>query len=597
MKGSGYGSLQPGISSEKDGEYNADGASAVSAVSNEKRDSGFRFISFTLSVLLVVLCFELSRSSGLGSEQTELQSILSQQPKKLEGNSSFYSPLLPKWAELQWFPLATSDNTTLQDQTQFIGYLLFCEVPSNPVGAQFVYQSVTTDMMERSQSPEDFTCPQAPNHTLVSPVIRLVPGVRYTLVLINRSSEPTNIHTHGLHISGVGTVDDVTRIASPGSCLVYQYFVMNDADVGTFVYHSHLHPMAAHQVFNGAYGFLVVDESPDTHSKFYPSHLKEFFQNEIMLQYVSVLNKTSGLRTNFLNGLVQTDSGSPIQVLRISRYEWYYLRVSFLLLSDRISYLEFHPKDACEVRIVAYDGMYRSKVPSEHTVHRHMLTLSSRVDLALRCSVPADLHFHQGSLTNATRLVSVQTMEQVVRRSKVVPSPYWDVSVKSQWNPRRPYSMDKLAKLQVGSVDNWTLSMDDILNNGTKALSINQMRWDPQIPIRSIKLGQLAEWNLLHTPQHPFHLHVNHMQIVEPGGCGYRFEEGEYFDTITSKRDSCHVRIYFRDYAGRVVAHCHKLTHEDRNMMVWINVTDGPGTGVLASPEVQCYEMRKTIQN
>ena len=48
------------------------------------------------------------------------------------------------------------------------------------------------------------------------------PKHHYRLVLVNNAHIDTNLHTHGLHVSGVGSVDDVTRNAKPGECLVYE---------------------------------------------------------------------------------------------------------------------------------------------------------------------------------------------------------------------------------------------------------------------------------------------------------------------------------------------------------------------------------------
>lgn len=104
-------------------------------------------------------------------------------------------------------------------------------------------------------------------------------------------------------------------------------------------------------------------------------------------------------------------------------------------------------------------------------------------------------------------------------------------------------------------------------------------------------MGQLAQWELVNTRAHPFHIHINRMQIMQPGGCGYRYEQGEYFDSIAAATSSCWVRLRFMDYAGRIVAHCHKLKHEDRGMMVWFNVTNGPGAGVQATPAEQCWNV------
>jgi FtsP/CotA-like multicopper oxidase with cupredoxin domain len=64
-----------------------------------------------------------------------------------------------------------------------------------------------------------------------------------------------------------------------------------------------------------------------------------------------------------------------------------------------------------------------------------------------------------------------------------------------------------------------------------------------------------------------FSAHINRMLIVEPGGCGHRYEHGQYFDTIASGQDECLVRVKFFDFAGRLVLHCHRFGHEDLGMV------------------------------
>lgn len=59
-----------------------------------------------------------------------------------------------------------------------------------------------------------------------APLIRIKPKQFYHLTLFNNAHIDTNIHTHGLHVSGVGTVDDVTRVAKPGECLTYDVSTM-----------------------------------------------------------------------------------------------------------------------------------------------------------------------------------------------------------------------------------------------------------------------------------------------------------------------------------------------------------------------------------
>ena len=61
----------------------------------------------------------------------------------------------------------------------------------------------------------------------VAPLIRMQPQQYYALTLINTADIHTNVHTHGLHVSGVGTVDDVTRVVEPGMCLTYEVRVLS----------------------------------------------------------------------------------------------------------------------------------------------------------------------------------------------------------------------------------------------------------------------------------------------------------------------------------------------------------------------------------
>ena len=45
----------------------------------------------------------------------------------------------------------------------------------------------------------------------LNPLIRMQAGKKYQLRLENQAAQPTNIHTHGLHIPGDGNADDVCQ--------------------------------------------------------------------------------------------------------------------------------------------------------------------------------------------------------------------------------------------------------------------------------------------------------------------------------------------------------------------------------------------------
>jgi hypothetical protein len=79
----------------------------------------------------------------------------------------------------------------------YVGFLEFCSIGEKV----FFYRAV-------SSANSSVPCENATS--TVSPLIRMLPRTHYKLILINRSHQPTNIHTHGLHVPGVGIVDDVS---------------------------------------------------------------------------------------------------------------------------------------------------------------------------------------------------------------------------------------------------------------------------------------------------------------------------------------------------------------------------------------------------
>ena len=97
---------------------------------------------------------------------------------------------------------------------------------------------------------------QVPGGTCSSPgqSIRINNGKRYLLTLVNNvTNTVTNLHTHGLHISGDGNADDVTRYVEFNHQLHYVWdFRKGDHMGGTYWYHAHHHGETYNQVNKGA---------------------------------------------------------------------------------------------------------------------------------------------------------------------------------------------------------------------------------------------------------------------------------------------------------------------------------------------------------
>jgi FtsP/CotA-like multicopper oxidase with cupredoxin domain len=83
-----------------------------------------------------------------------------------------------------------------------------------------------------------------------------------------------------------------------------------------------------------------------------------------------------------------------------------------------------------------------------------------------------------------------------------------------------------------------------------------------------VRIGTVEEWVLTNSSpmDHPMHLHVWPMQIVEDGGRD--LGEPVWQDVVNIPAfGRVTVRVAFEDFGGRTVYHCHVLDHEDLGMM------------------------------
>jgi len=100
-----------------------------------------------------------------------------------------------------------------------------------------------------------------------------------------------------------------------------------------------------------------------------------------------------------------------------------------------------------------------------------------------------------------------------------------------------------------------------------------------------MQVGTVQELKVTGVHEHPMHIHVNHMQITEmtsdASENGY-FQVGDYHDTLLlpslGMHDSVKVRMQLDVFTGKMVVHCHVLTHEDEGMMAYINISGRRGT-------------------
>jgi hypothetical protein len=203
---------------------------------------------------------------------------------------------------------------------------------------------------------------------------------------------------------------------------------------------------------------------------------------------------------------------------------------------------------------MARDGVWRTDAPLNLSpANSIVLTGASRADLAIRCNGASEV-------TIDNEVVATIGIEG---SSDPLPHPYAADGV-STWSLVRP---TYLRDLRTETPDNFeTVSMG--------ARTINGSKFDHDTPTFVLPATDLQEWTVKGARQHPFHLHVYHMQMQTD--CA-EYEAGEYYDTIAT---NCDVRFDLNSataavYEGRTIMHCHILAHEDQGAMGWADVVGG----------------------
>ncbi|MEU0506631.1 multicopper oxidase domain-containing protein [Nocardia sp. NPDC005998] len=121
----------------------------------------------------------------------------------------------------------------------------------------------------------------------------------------------------------------------------------------------------------------------------------------------------------------------------------------------------------------------------------------------------------------------------------------------------------------------------------------------PNIPLLQPRLDSVEEWLFtnLNNDEHPMHIHVNDMQVMEivdpvansRTGVQMWGEDNvnvpapvtdEYENPLVPA--SVTLRMRFTEYTGTFVIHCHRLNHEDNGLMALVNVIPAVSTYAVA---------------
>ena len=406
------------------------------------------------------------------------------------------------------------------------------------------------------------------NGTVPGPTLRLRPGDELAIRLVNSLDEPTNLHVHGLHVSPQANSDNVFVAVSPGEAFDYSYRLLPDHPPGVYWYHPHHHGMVAGQIFAGLFGAIIVED---------PEAIP------VSRERVLLVSDTT------LDSAGNVAAASPMERMAGREGELLLLNgQSSPLLAARPGERErWRIVNACVARFVRLRldgqqlqllGMDSGRFPEPETVNELLLAPGNRADLLLTAaageSVLQTLPYSRGGMPGmmgqGRAPAGGSAALAIVRVDGEPGAPPGTVTA-------RP-ALEDLRSAPVAARRQLILAMGGGPGGmgggmGGMRFTINGREYSDVRTDTVVAAGSVEEWTLVNTSpmDHPFHLHVWPMQLIE--------DNGRVLDSV-DKRDVVNVpangratvRIAFRDFSGRSVYHCHILDHEDLGMMGVIEV-------------------------
>jgi suppressor of ftsI len=395
------------------------------------------------------------------------------------------------------------------------------------------------------------------------PALVICDGDKLVVHLINNLNQPTNLHTHGFHVSPRANHDNIFLQINPGKRFTYTYKLPSDNPAGSYWYHPHLHMFVEGQIFAGMAGPIVIEGGLDKA----PS-LRRFPQRWIFLTSTQVKNgktvpvgSAQGPKTPiYVNGdLNPTAKIRPGQIQR-----WRIFNAN----SDRIVVLRLAGQP---FRVLAQDA---DTLLHARTVRQLQIAPGSRRDVLVRGGRPGKytlkaLPFKQfpgannvkkgGYRPNQT-LLTVRSTGRVARDrfpTGALPHP-------SYFTDLRKKHVDR----------NRTMVFSEMQTSPTNTnFLINHKMFNPNYIAVSMKLGSVERWTLVNTNTewHTFHIHVNDFQVVSIAG--KRVPYVDYQDNVALPPKSKVVILQHPvDFTGKFVMHCHVTFHEDHGMMAAVQV-------------------------
>ncbi|HEU4512850.1 MAG TPA: multicopper oxidase family protein [Nocardioidaceae bacterium] len=404
------------------------------------------------------------------------------------------------------------------------------------------------------------------NGGVPGPTLRLRPGDTLSLDLVNRLSDVTNLHVHGLHVSPEGNGDNIFLAVEPGQTHRYEHRLPDDHPPGVYWYHPHHHGKVADQVFGGLYGAIIVEDPAD---KIDVDRERVMVISDITLDAggslvtPSTMEQMMGREGELV--LLNGQTTPRLEGRAGERERWRIVNAC----TSRYLALDLPGQES---RVVGRDV---GRLAQDVALGDVVLAPGNRLDLVVDLTEgrnelvvrPVDRGGMMGGMMGGGGPSFGEDGPVTLARVEVSSG---DARARGGI-PRAP-SLRDLREVEVGERRSITfqMGMGGMMGGGggPMSFSFDGLEFDADRIDQRVRLGTVEEWTIGNDSplDHPFHLHVWPMQLLEVDG--QEVSEPLWLDVVNvPARSQVKVRVAFADFGGKTVYHCHILDHEDRGMM------------------------------
>ncbi|MDI9886419.1 multicopper oxidase family protein [Streptomyces sp. HNM0645] len=403
------------------------------------------------------------------------------------------------------------------------------------------------------------------NGTSPGPTLRVQPGDLLRVRLVNHIGQPTNLHTHGLHVSPSGNGDNPFITIEPGDGYDYVIRIPTGHPAGTFWYHPHHHGTVADQVFAGLVGALLVEGAGGVADLPISDDRLLLVTDTTLDGAGRVASPTMMARMMGREGELVLVNGQHQPVITAATGSVQRWRV----INGCVSRVLALRLEAHRLTQVAQDGVF---LPAP--VDRDLVVLApgNRTDLLVRptrsgryelVSAPYD-RGGLGMMNGRPSASGPITLASLVTAGPATTPPSVPATLPAPAVPQGPVTGQRRLT--------FAMSMART-GMGGMGFTIDGRTYDPDRDDQGVTLGAVEEWTVVNTSpmEHPFHLHAWPFHVL--AGSAGTPPTGVLQDVVLVPAQGwVRLRISFSDFPGRTVFHCHILDHEDLGMMATVNV-------------------------